>query len=221
MLDHVFRPVSARYQAPSALSYSSTEIDGANSLVSLRELKTRCAVDYDETDHDAYLRGLLAQACTMITERTGTTMWRGQWSVEAEYHADGMREVRARLELPRYRVILPGPVDIGEELTLRDSDGNDIRTYSQGAALHRSRFDIPVEVILEDEDVCVSPYIYFNYTVSWDYVVPGGDNTSTVAEYIYRVASTLYAYRQSTALGIPAVRMVLESLGLSSWPVRV
>lgn len=181
----------------------SDTTDGIGTLVGL---KAQTAVEHSEDD--GYLTGLLRTAQQMVGSYTRWPMRTGTLMAEARFSDLSTTDL----------VCLPGPV-VAESLA-------HLQLYYQGAVIGPA---VAVDGLIAEDRLPHDSVIYMpdmligywadelriTYPVSWASHYSGDEPwPSELATTIYRVAATLYLYREATTLGDrPVHRIMQASLG--------
>ena len=203
--------------APRTFAITGADVTaGTGMLVSVANLKTRIAIAADDTEHDTYLASLLAAAMSRIHARTGWPTKSGTFVVQRSYDCEEVATWGRR-------VSLEGPIDSSEAVALVSSTGVVQKQYSWGsdAAVVSRSYGFAGEVQIAAEDLAVSEgkLFYMQYSVSWDEYLGTDPANTMIAEIAYRMAATLYAYRESQNMGEPAAMRILQNSVLT--PERI
>ena len=194
---------------------------GATDLVgSIAELKRHVAIEHDEDD--TYLATLPGAALDVVGNYTRWPMRTTSQTVEARYPWP-LRRGRHRR-----RLLLPGPASTRSNILTCEIHGGqlvpgDILPKTDLRRLSRLPHDavLPLADEFEYDDEGRGELLV-RYGVSWSDVYSGASPWPMVlAHTIYRVAATLYLYREATVQGDRPVRRIMESTLGPYLPVEV
>lgn len=162
---------------------------GADSIGSVEGLKRQAVVDF--ADDDVLLKTLFVNAAQLVGSLTEWPMRTSDHGVTATYYA--ARPAGRKLRIP-------GPVKRGSVIM----NGVPVSVEHD----HR----LPHDAFIAPSQDLIGCDINVEYVRSWSswYPMPGWPES--VATAIYRVAATLYAYREATPLGDGPVRRILSSV---------
>lgn len=216
MLPHpdAVRPLSIQYDDSQRVVVHS----GADDLIgTVAELKHHASVEHSLDDD--YLGRLLGTARRMVGDYTRWPMRWDTLSVAAvwPWRAHGLRRlIRGTGERP-CRLLLPGPVDPAANVWACRYHGGELDPDTQLtdiAYLPRLPHDAVVTLPDDFEVDTDDGQLHVAYTVSWSSIYAEDLWPADVAHTLYRVASTLYLYREATVMGDqPLKRIMASTLG--------
>ena len=215
MIDACY-PLQLRFDEPGLLFVDASHVDASTSLVGLSAFKTRIVLSDEEDDLDRYLRSLIAQAVQIITEIAGWPMTRGAHDVTARYGLECVRQSECWLRLP-------GPVDTSADVALVDAGGGELAALSWDDATVDPVLGAPatMELDYDASRVAISaaqtdyertPAFRLRYTLSWDPWIPAKSVDHPLAEIVYRIAGTLFTYRESGDMGYKMARQMARAM---------
>lgn len=211
------RPLWWRYRSSTPDILDSTT-DGIGTLTGF---KSHANIEHDEDD--AYLTTLLRSAQRMVGDYTRWPMRTGEFSIDVRYPWPlpfRGYDSRRRYRSPPGRLLLPGPSAATPVNVLAcEYHGGQFDPGSAiGVLVHRSP-RLPHDAWLElpedwDYDTEIDE-LAIQYPISWSAVYTGDVPwPEDVALCIYRVAATMYLYREATMLeDRPLHRIMQASLG--------
>ena len=194
----------------------SATVDGIGTL---EGLKRQVAVEHSEDD--SLLTQHLLTAQQMVGSYTRWPMRTGQLTAELSM----LPSIDVRLPDPMMRVPvegflrLPGPVQSGERASISYRHDGDWSTAVSSidllSGVDRLPHDGYLDLGQELRDIDCVDGLRIQYPISWSSRYGGLEPWPTeVATTIYRVAATLYLYREATTLGDrPLHRIMQASLG--------
>lgn len=193
---------------------SVTTVDA---LGSLDGLKSHVAVEHN--DDDVYLREVLAVAQQMVGDYTRWPMHTGVMMVEARWwwplppvRREGTRVYWYDQQLRR-PLLIPGPVSAMADVIIT----GDVTVYTVDPSAR-----LPNDGVLYLSPDFISTFddsgtgeLVITYPMSWSSIYPDAPSWPvTVVHTIYRVAATLYLYREATMPGDrPLHRIMQAALG--------
>lgn len=192
-------PHSLRVTSP--VDGGQVGIGSSSAIGTLAELKAHTNVEHDEDDE--YLGRLLATAQREIGGYTRWPMVTSALITEARWPVP-----RVSGSYTGTRLHLPGPVNIRATVRLRQyQDGRLVDGPTLSMPRRSDR--VPHDAIVDISDAELSDYddggfgeLIVQYTRSWSSIYTGTPAwPPEVAHGIYRVAATLYLYRESTVMG--------------------
>lgn len=223
--DHipVYRSVLYTVNFPENWLLNNEVTDGIGDLDGLKQ-----HANIEHTEDDDYLGTLLASARRMVGDVTGWPMRTGRNTIKAVYYDVLPGICIVRLPGPYRAVSESMVVEFDRKVSLRGIQARGTRVrgdfepdtelpydglYLRGPPLNRGSETVDLQI---------------EYTQSWsDIQDPEGPNATgikwphEVALTIYRVAATMYLYREATVLGDrPLHRIIQASLG-SYLPVEL
>ena len=190
-------------------------MDGATGLIgTIAELKSHLAVDHNEDD--TYLSALLLSSLRAVGDYTQWPMTTGTYAVTARWP---WRRLSRTPSYPRRRLLLPGPVDASGAVTAYTVSG---ATLVAGDALavrvqvsprwpHDAWIELPEDFNYDDSGN--RGELLLRYQAGWGAIYTDADAPwpRELAHTIYRVAATLYLYREATMAGDYPLRRVMQS----------
>ena len=172
--------------------YSARTADLIGRLPELRD-----HISLDHTDDDNLLRRLLASATQKVGDYTGWPMRTGRHHVRAYWSHTPVGR----------RVLLPGPVIPS---TIR-VDGQFVDSVVAARLPHDALIELP-----EDLD---SRGLFIDYDRAWNLYYTDPDYPEAITTAIYRIAATLYLYREATVQGDRPIRRILDTTFGKNLPV--
>ena len=205
------RPTWARFNTQPGF-------DAADSIGTLAVLKHH--VNVEHTEDDDYLTGLLITARQLVGDYTRWPMITGSLRRTARWT---WTETYYETYTTRYypRLILPGPVDDAATIRTCEYHGGQLIAGDTLSSIpdrfprlpHDAVLTLPDDFVWDRGDQLRPPFeLIIQYGTGWGSIYSGDTPwPRLVAHTIYRVAATLYLYREATMLGDGPIRRIMES----------